>query len=165
MSDKKISPDLEVYLRDHYAGGVGALELIDHLCAAHAEDSLGSFFRDLQAEVKSDHDTLRNLIEALGGDVGSVRNAGAWMAEKFGQAKLGFSAGADGRLRLLQSLEGLYVGITGKRLLWRSLATVKMSSPCLEKTDFDLLEQRAVVQSEKIENQRLELAGETLRAD
>ncbi|MBA3961700.1 MAG: hypothetical protein H0X40_07355 [Chthoniobacterales bacterium] len=165
MSEKKISTDLEIYLRDHYAGGVGAVELIEHLAAMHAEDSLGPFFRELAGEVKSDHETLHDLMTALGGEVGSVRNAGAWVAEKFGRAKLGFSTGDDADLGLLQSLEVLYAGITGKRLLWRALAAVKTTSPILEQIDFDRLERRALEQAEKVESKRLDSARETLRAD
>lgn len=164
MSEDKSSEDLEVYLKDHYAGAVGALELLDHLGKAHADDQLGPFFRELHSDVKADHEQLHNLMTALGFEESSVRNAGAWMAEKIGRAKLGFSASEDAKLRLLQSLETLFLGITGKQILWRALRAVKDASPILEQTDFDHLEKRALEQLDRVEVQRIEAARAAFRA-
>ncbi len=141
------------------------MELIEHMSKAHVDDALGSFFSQLLEDVKADHDQLHNLMSALGFDESGVKNAGAWMAEKVGRAKLGFSAGEDAKLRLLQSLESLYMGITGKRLLWSALDAVKNLSPVLQKTDFERLEMRALEQAGKIDRKRLETAREGLRAN
>ena len=80
------------------------------------------------------------------------------MAEKFSQAKIGFTAGKASKLRLLQALETLLLGINGKRLLWRALAGTKHSSSILQKTDFARLEARAVEQADRVESRRLETA-------
>ena len=66
MGDEQSKKDLEIYLRDHYAGAVSALELLEHLIKAHEDDSLGDFFYQLRAEIKADHQQLHNLMEALG---------------------------------------------------------------------------------------------------
>ncbi len=158
MPDEKGSQDLEIYLKDHYAAAVGAVELLEHLEKVHGDDPLGVFFTKLRTDVQADHEQLHNLMAALDFEESSVRNAGAWMAEKFGRAKLGFSAGEEGRLRLLQSLESLSLGITGKQLLWRALRAVDASSAVLEQTDFDHLEKRAQEQLERVEGKRLEAA-------
>ncbi len=158
MSDEKSHEDLAIYLKDHYAGAVGALELLDHLSKAHGDDPLGAFFTGLHADVEADHKQLHNLMEVLEIEESSVRNTGAWMAEKLGRAKLGFSAGEDSKLRLLQSLESLYIGITGKRLLWRALRAARGSSRVLEQTDFDQLEERAIEQADRVEAERLKAA-------
>lgn len=162
MDEETGNDDLEIYLQDHYAGAVGALELLEHLEKAHAEDSLGAFFGELRAEVKQDHEQLRHLMTALDLEPSSVRNAGAWMAEKFGRAKIGFTAGEDNRLRLLQSLETLFLGITGKKVLWRALREARASSSILQRTDFDLLETRADDQLQRVETQRLAAARAAL---
>ena len=156
--------DLAVYLEDHYAGAVGAIELLTHLTEAHKHKPLESFFRDLHAEVTADHKQLHNLMAALGLQESKVRNAGAWIAEKLGRAKLGFSADETGDLRLLQALESLFLGITGKQALWRALAVARETSPVLQQTDFVGLEERASEQASRVEMKRLETARAIFRA-
>lgn len=160
--EKSKNCDLETYLQDHYAGAVGALELIEHLGKTHQDDKLGEFFRRLHTEIKADHKQLHNLMTVLQFEESSVRNAGAWMGEKLGRMKLGFAVGEEGKLRLLQSLETIYIGITGKRLLWRALHAARDSSTVLRQTDFALLEQRAIEQAERVESKRLSIARTTL---
>jgi hypothetical protein len=161
MADEK-NDDLETYLQDHYAGAVGALELIEHLEKANADDELGEFFRGLQAEIEADHEQLHNLMTALHFEESSVRNAGAWMAEKFSRVKLGFAGDETKPLRLLQALDTIHMGITGKRLLWRALQAARGSSPVLRQTDFARLEQRAIEQAERVDQRRLGIAQKAL---
>ena len=153
---------LELHLRDHYAGAVGAMELIEHSAESHQGTAWGTFFTELQREVSTDGEQLHNLMEALGFDDSSVRNAGAWLAEKLGRAKVGFSGGETSELRLLQTLDSLFLGITGKLLLWRTLRSIRGSLPELQKTDFDLLEKRAIDQLDKLEEKRVLAAQESL---
>ncbi len=149
---------LGVYLKDHYAGGIGALELLEHLAKTHQNRTLEGFFSQLFAEVNSDHETLHQLMHALGVDDSSVRNAGAWVAEKIGRAKLGSSGTDENCLRDLQALETLFIGVTGKRLLWHALELLKRSHPSMQQFDFADLQNRAIGQLERIEAKRLELA-------
>jgi hypothetical protein len=157
---KENKDDLGIYLKDHYAGGVGATELLQHLIKAHESEPLGIFFQGLLEDVSADLKTLHRLMTGLGLEESSVRNAGAWMAEKFARAKLGFGGGQDG-LELLQALETLFIGITGKRLLWRALAKVDRADWVLHETDFNQLEKRALEQLDRVEAKRLALAGAT----
>lgn len=161
MDDADSREQLEVYLKDHYAAGVGALELIRHSRKSHESTPWAAFFAELEIEVEADHEQLHNLIQALGWDDSGVRNAGAWMAEKLGRAKLGFSGSETSALRLLQTLESLALGIKGKQLLWRALAAVRDTLAVLQKTDFELLEKRAIEQLEKVETKRLLAAQES----
>ena len=123
---------------------------------------LGAFFREQKADIEGDREQLHNLMMALGFEESGVRNASARMAEKFGRVKLGFTESSENLLRLLQSLETIYIGITGKRLLWRALQVARDSSAVLRQTDFALLEQRAIEQAERVENKRLATASKTL---
>lgn len=158
------SEDLGVYLKDHYAAAVGAVELLEHLSSAHDDKPLGTFFRDLLAEVKADHDRLHDIMKALGIEESPMRNAGAWVAEKFGRGKLGFGGGETSGIRLLQALETLAIGITGKLLLWRALQAAPETASRRAKTDFDHLALRAQKQVEEVEAKRLEAARETFPA-
>jgi len=162
MSDAAHGDEIEVYLKDHYAGGIGALELLEHTIEAHAGTPLAAFFAELRGDIKAHHDQLHNLMAALGVADSDARNAGAWLAEKFSRVKLGFSGGKVSNLRLLQTLESLALGITGKRLLWRALHAIRQSSPVLQQTDFEHLEQRAIEQSDRVEIKRLETARSVL---
>jgi hypothetical protein len=163
MGEEPANSALETYLQDHYAGAVGALELIEHLRNLHAgADDLPAFFRKLQTDVEADRQQLHNIITALHFEPSGMRNAGAWMAEKFSRLKLGLVDGEENLLRLVQALEAIYVGITGKRLLWRALQAARDSSPVLRATDFALLEQRALDQAERVESKRLSAARRAL---
>jgi hypothetical protein len=112
------------------------VELLEHLSTAHDDKTLGTFFHDLLAEVKADHDRLHDIMKALGIDESSMRNAGAWVAEKFGRGKLGFGGGETSGLPLLQALETLAIGITrhsssgghSRRLSKRRLFSRKQTS-------------------------------------
>ena len=120
MSEKE-SPGrerLDIYLNDHLAGSVAAIELLEKVIEHHSEDRFGKIFRDWRADIQADQETLRNLIRKLGAEESAIRKAGAWVAEKFSRIKIG---DVDDSASLLQALEALALGITGKRLLWRSL--------------------------------------------
>jgi hypothetical protein len=151
---------LHLYLNDHLAGSITAIEMIDNVVAQHPEDRFGEFFRELRIEIQADQEKLRDLIKKLGGEESTVRKAGAWLAEKLVRAKLG-DAGVT--LELLQAVEGLVLGITGKKLLWRSLAAVEKNFPALQGMDFAELQQRADDQLQRVETLRVELTREAFR--
>ncbi|MGI9087353.1 MAG: hypothetical protein ACR2HH_06380 [Chthoniobacterales bacterium] len=154
---------LGTYLQDHYAGAVGAIALLEHLSATDGDKPLEEFFRSLLTEVRADHNTLHEIMETLGIEESTVRNAGAWLVEKLGRSKLGFVGGEKSGIRLLQTLEALAIGITGKLLLWRALEAAKEIAPVLRQTDFDHLKRRAQEQLDRVEAKRLEAAGATFR--
>jgi hypothetical protein len=164
MEESRSREDLATYLKDHYAGGVAALELVDHLIKEHGDDPLQSFFCKLREEIQADHDQLCGLIEGLGDKDSSLRNAGAWLGEKLSRLKMGFAASADSKLRLLQSLEFLFLGITGKKSLWRALIEVQPGWPILEEIDLARLEKRAQEQAEEVDARRLAAAREAFRS-
>ena len=152
---------LHTYLNDHLAGSVAAIELLDDLIEHHSEDRFGKIFRDLRDEIEADQETLRDLIRKLGAKESAVRKAGAWLAEKFSRVKIG---DADDSAELLQALEGLALGISGKQLLWRSLAAIEANFPALQGSDFSELEKRAHDQFERVERLRMQMVREAFRA-
>jgi hypothetical protein len=152
---------LHTYLNDHLAGSVAAIELLDGQIEHHSEDRFGRFFTDLRDEIQDDQETLRDLIRKLGAEESAMRKAGAWLAEKFSRIKIG---DADDSAELLQALEALALGITGKQLLWRSLAAIASNFPALQGMDFNELGKRARDQFERVETLRVQMAGEAFRA-
>ena len=162
MSEKE-SPGrerLHTYLNDHLAGSVAAIELLDKLIEQHSEDRFAKTFRDWRTEIQADQETLRKLIQKLGAEESAMRKAGAWVAEKFSRIKVG---DVDDSAGLLQALEALALGISGKRLLWRSLGAIAPNFAALQGMDFGALEKRAQDQFERVETLRLEMAREAFR--
>jgi hypothetical protein len=97
MSKEKLT----IYLNDHLAGSVGALESVDHLIGTYKGKPLEQFFKDLRNEIDPDQDTLQDLIEKLGKQVSVVRKAGAWVAERLSRAKIRLSDSEEGQMGLL----------------------------------------------------------------
>ncbi len=152
--------DLSSYLNDHLAGSVGALELLDRLVGIYQGKPLGRFFTDLRQEIEADQETLKALINRLGQEESTVRKAGAWVMEKISRAKIQPGETGEGEMGLFLALEGLALGITGKRALWRALAAASASVPQLRSLDYAALEKRAEEQHDRVEAKRLEIARE-----
>ena len=88
----------------------------------------------------------------LGATASAPRQAVAWVAEKFARLKMAVDDLSGSRLKLLESLEAVALGIHGKGALWRALKVL----PAAAGPDYDLLIQRADEQRERIEPARLE---------
>ena len=153
-----MSDDLTTYLNDHLAGSVGALELVDRLIETYKGKPLEQFFKDLRNEIDADQGELQNLIEKLGEKESAVRKAGLWVAEKFSRVKIRLSESEEDRMGLFHALEGLFLGITGKRGLWTALAAAAETVPQLRELDYARLEKRAVEQCDCVDAKRLEIA-------
>jgi hypothetical protein len=145
--------ELDSYLNDHLAGSVSALELLAHWAHLHEGKPLGAFFSDVEAEVRADQNTLRNMMDSFGIKKSNVRKAAAWAAEKVGRARLMIAGDEPGSLGLMLTLEGLILGIVGKKLLWRTLAAANL--PQLSGYDLEELQHRAEQQIERIEAERI----------
>jgi hypothetical protein len=144
--------DLDSYLNDHLAGSISALELIAHWADVHKGEPLGSFFVETGRQIKADQEILREVMRTLGVEESKVRKAGAWAAEKFGRVRLMIAGDDPDSLGLVLTLEGLIMGITGKKLLWVALAATK--SPRLKNYNFEELQRRAEKQIEQTEAER-----------
>jgi hypothetical protein len=155
--------DLGSYLNDHLAGSVGALEMLDRLIDAYKGRPLERFFADLRNEIDADQETLKELIASLGEEESTVRKAGAWVMEKFSRGKIQLSG--EDKMGLFLALEGLALGIHGKRSLWRALAAASEAIPRLRNRDYFELERRAAEQHDRVEAKRLEVAREVFKSN
>ena len=161
IANSKIHPihsmkDLDSYLNDHLAGSISALELIAHWAEDHKGKPLGNFFREIEKEIKADQETLRAIMRKLGVEQSKVRKVGAWAAEKIGRARLIVAGDEASGLGLVLTLEGLIMGVTGKKMLWTTLAAAKL--PQLNSYNFERLQRRAEQQVEHIEAERMSVA-------
>jgi hypothetical protein len=151
---------LDSYLNDHLAGSVGAVELIDHCAHLYKGKRLGAFFAQMEGQIGADQDTLRDMMRRLGIEESKVRQAGAWAGEKLCRAVFTIAGNESGGLGLLLALEGLIMGVTGKRLLWRALAAANL--PKLEKFDFEKLQRRAEEQLKRAKAEQIRCARRAL---
>lgn len=145
--------DLDSYLNDHLAGSISALELIAHWVKVHKGEPLGSFFAETEREIKADQDMLRDVMRTLGVEESKMRKAGAWAAEKVGRARLMIAGDEQGSLGLVLTLEGLIMGVTGKKLMWCTLAAAKL--PRLKSYNFEEPQRRAEQQIERLGAERI----------
>jgi hypothetical protein len=158
-----MSKNLITYLNDHLAGSVAALELLDHLIETYQGKPLERFFKDLRSDIDADQGELQDLIERLGEKESLVRKAGLWVAEKLSRTKIRLSDSEENRMGLFHALEGLVLGITGKRSLWTALAAAADTMPELRELDYVRLEKRAAEQSDRVDAKRLEIARKIFR--
>jgi hypothetical protein len=153
---------LHTYLNDHLAGSVMALELIDHLTDVDTAPDAREFFSELRGDIAADQETLKDLLEHLGILESPMRQAGVWLAEKFGRVKLRVDDMVAGKLRLLEGLEALALGIQGKLALWTALETVSDHLTELRTLDLARLQERARDQHLRVETRRLAVARSSL---
>ena len=153
---------LITYLNDHLAGSVSAIELLDHLAKSHSDEQLGKFFEELRGDIVADQEVLKKIVQRFNANESALRKAGAWFGEKVIRIKLAAAGQKKWQLGLVQAMEVLVLGITGKQLLWRALNAAIGSSPLLRGIDLSRLEERAIEQIERLETQRLEVAREVL---
>jgi hypothetical protein len=160
MMVSKATEQLHTYLNDHLAGSVAAIQLLDYLIEYYPSHRLAKFFQEIRNEIAADQQVLQQLIEKVGSKESTMRKAAAWLTEKIGRVKL--RSDDENDIALLQAIEMLVLGVTGKQLLWRSLGAISQNVVELQGTDFVELERRAAQQIEKLEEERLYVSREAL---
>jgi hypothetical protein len=152
--------ELDLYLNDHLAGSVSALELLEHCAQLYKDEPLGLFFSQIHAEIRADQTKLRDVMRSLGIKESNLRKAGAWVVGKAGRARSMFARDEPRGLGLVLTLEGLIMGVTGKRLMWRAIAAAKL--PEIDRYSFEQLQHRAEGQIERIEVERIRTVQRTV---
>lgn len=153
---------LATYLNDHLAGSTAGLELARRAASENDGTPLGRFLTGLAEEIAEDRQALEEIMDKLGVGIDHKKVAAGWLAEKAGRLKpnaqlLGYSP-----LSPLIELEGLSVGVEGKRAMWRALREVADEHD-LDAARLDELAKRARRQRDRLERQRVALAPRALR--
>lgn len=149
---------LRIYLNDHLAGAIGAIELTRRTIGNNTGTKLGEDLQELLVEIEEDRRTLERIMERLGLPKDPVKQAAAWTLEKVGRLKLNGQLVGYSDLSRMIELEGLSGGIDLKRNLWRALHTLVDSEPRLGEFDLAALEERAGRQRLAVEEHRLDAA-------
>jgi len=154
---------LATYLRDHLAGSVGAIELIERIIEVYEGQPIAEFCKGMRDRIVADQEELRAVMKAIEVEESSLRKASAWLAEKLSLPKLSPAGDEADDIGLVQTLEALMLGIKGKEALWRALGEVQASWPPWENFDFHSLEKSALEQAAQVDEKRVEAARAVLR--
>jgi hypothetical protein len=153
---------LGTYLNDHLAGATLGVELARRARDQNEGTPLGRFLAEIVEEIEEDRETLKQVMDRV--DVGQDRKKQAlsWVAEKVGRLKPNNRLFGYSPLSRVIELEGLSLGIEGKRCLWQALRVT--NEPRLEDFGFDGLIERAERQRAGVEEHRLAAAQTALGA-
>ena len=155
---------LKIYLQDHYAGATAGLDLARRAAGQNKGNPYGEALAPIADEIEEDRETLRAIMADLGVGPDRAKLAGAWAGEKAGRLKLnGHLTSYSPQSRVIE-LEGLVIGVTGKRCLWAALRHIAGQEPALQIAELDRLIERADGQLELLEEQRLKAVSEAVAA-
>ncbi len=154
---------LSIYLNDHLGGSAGGIELARRLCRSNKDAEYGPPLEDIVRQIEEDIASLRDIMARLGVEEDRIKQAGAWAAEKVGRLKLNGQLLGYSPLSRMVELEGLTLGVAGKRSLWVALHTTHGQDPRLSGVDLERLIERAGDQRQTLERLRLRAALEALR--
>jgi hypothetical protein len=147
--DKRAS--LVAYLREHLTGSDAAIQVVGRLRLVHAGTQEGRLFASLFDEFREEREIVRVLLAHAGASPVSIKR----LAGQASGAMLSLAAGGErGDLSLFRTLEGLSVGVQGKRCLWRALQSLLGDQPIPSVRSLAGLEAMAVRQWEAIEERR-----------
>jgi len=149
---------LRIYLNDHSAGALAGYELAKRCLKNNEGTALGEYLKQFVAELEEDRAEVHRVMDALGFTHDKVKSALGWAGEKAGRLKLNGQLTGYSPLSRLWEVEGLILGVTGKRSLWRSLKQIAERDARIAVVDLDSLERRAQAQIEALEEHRLEAA-------
>jgi hypothetical protein len=151
---------LSTYLNDHLGGATGGLELAKRTASNNEGTPYGAFLALVVEEIDEDRNVLMDVMERLEITKDPLKMSLGWAMEKLGRLKpndqlLGYSP-----LSRLIELEGLVIGVTGKRALWTALNETIPDHPKLADIDFPALIERAERQRSGLEDHRRAAARE-----
>jgi hypothetical protein len=155
---KAVNRRLAIYLNDHLAGSVVGTELAKRALRENRGSSFGEFLEWLLGQILEDRATLERLMAELGVSHSRLKQALALALERLGRLKLNGQLTGYSPLSRLVELEGLALGVTGKRALWIALQETAGAEPRLREFDFDELRRRAEEQLAGVERLRIEAA-------
>jgi hypothetical protein len=148
---------LAAYLREHLAGAHAATAVVDQLRRTRAGTTEGVLAARLRDEFLQEQEVLRWLLADIGmSPMSRKRSAG----QAIGTALRIVAVRRHGELSLFRTLEGLTIGVQGKRCLWRALQVLP-GMPAPDGQSFVGLEAQALAQWEAIDECRRSLAIDT----
>jgi hypothetical protein len=151
---------LGIYLNDHLAGAALGTELARRAHRENAGRPVGDFLGWLAAQILEDRAQLERLMRSLGIPESRLKKTAAIVAERLGRLKLNGQLTGYSPLSRVIELDGLTVGVRGKRALWEALEPLTDAIPALRELDYAELKRRADEQLAGLERERAAAARE-----
>ncbi|MBA2763197.1 MAG: hypothetical protein H0U42_00725 [Thermoleophilaceae bacterium] len=158
---------LHIYLQDHAAGSQVGMAMVERAAENNEGSELGAFLEQLTREIAADQQALHSIMDAVGASRSQLKEVVANIGEKAGRLKPNNQLTGYSPLSRVVELEGLLLGVSGKRALWEALDAVSASYPELDAAEIRRLHERAEAQVEGLRIHRLQavtVAMETERA-
>ena len=154
---------LAIYLNDHLLGATMGSELARRVAKQHAMSAAGATLVRLADEIAQDRAELLRIMRDLGVPVRRYRMGAGWLLEKAGRLKTNGFVIRRAPLSSVLELEGLRLGIEGKRLMWLALRAMEgPRSSVLDEERLRRLLGRAEEQSGTVEELRIRAAADVL---
>ena len=112
---------LGIYVNDHRAGSAAGIALAKRCQRENDGTPVGEVLAVLVPEIEEDAATLNRVAEVLGVRSDPVKVGAARAGEILSRLKLNGQLRGYSPLSRVIEIEGLLVGIEGKRLLWKAL--------------------------------------------
>jgi hypothetical protein len=142
---------LGIYMRDQLAAGVLWRELARRAQRSNEGTELGDALARVATAIAEDVSTFERLMDRLGIRRDRVKPALALAAERLGRLKLNGQLRGYSPLSRFVELEGLVMGIEGKKVLWETLGDLAGLHARAPELDFDRLIERADAQRAALE--------------
>ena len=155
---------LRIYLNDHLMGSTVGVELVRRIANEHKGEELGNFASALAREIEADRDALLDIMTTLDASKDQLKVAAGWVTEKAGRLKRNGELRSPSPLSPVVGLEGLSMGIEGKRLLWVALAETEPVAQRVGAQRLQELIARAESQRDDVERHRREFARRAFTA-
>lgn len=156
---------LENYLRNHWAGAAGGLDLAERVARTHRGSDVGKALADVAAQIREDRESLRELMSAVGATPEPVGPLLARTAERLGRLKPNGRLLRHSPVSAVLELEALRSAVTGKRCGWESLAALATTDPRLPVDRLAELQRRADDQLATLTDVHARLAVRRLHDD
>jgi hypothetical protein len=153
-----MSKYLATYLNDHLMGATTGVELVRRIANEHKGTELGAYAASLGPEIEADRDALLDIMRTVGASPAQLKVAAGWALEKVGRLKPNAELLSRSPLTPLVELEGLSLGLEGKRARWMALAEVDEVARQVGRDRLTELTERAERQRADVEQRRLAAA-------
>jgi hypothetical protein len=141
---------LAIYLRDHFGGATGGVELARRTAGENQGGEFGAPLAELAREIAEDRAPLRSIMRRVDVAPDPVKAGLAWAMEKVSRAKPNGQLRGYSPLSRLLEIEALITGVSGKLSLWRNLRALAPRDPRLDAAELEVLADRAQAQLDRL---------------
>ena len=146
---------LGTYLNGHLAGANAGVATAERLAGRIRTEPTAGTLAQLVADITSDREQLRTIIERLGVSGHPLKEAVGRAAGEASRLVVAEVMTGSEHLTVLLEAETLAMGIHGKLALWEALLAVVPAHPRLAEFDLAGLVARAHAQRDRVEEIRL----------